>query len=255
MCRRELRANNSGQLLIVGALAIAILISVTTVYVYELGNETNSVDVRSINNFILAIKQSTRNTMISSLANVSNGGERIVLTANLDKLSEIVRNLHQFGISQLNFGVLNDSVYDSGIWLSWNTNNLGVSSACANFTLKVYGIGVNVSLDYAFNITTSIVVNGYYIKLANEEKMVNLTCRVYNEGEYALVKEFNIFYEKFGEWKPVNSLNGLSIINYGNGTYTISFTADTPSEKVQVLVNTYDLRDIFVQANTTCSEV
>jgi hypothetical protein len=252
--KRKRQANNSGQLLIVAALAIAILISATTIYVYELGNQTSAAESKSLSNFILALKQASRNTMISSLANASNGREKTVLETNLKKLSEVVRSLNNFGLSQLDFTVFNNSVYDSGIRLSWNTSDLGVSSACANLILKIDGMGTNMTAAYAYNITTMITLNGYYTRLSGNEKQMNLTCRIYNEEKGALANELDIFYERFGSWIAVNSSSNLDIIDYGNSTYTISFTADIPSNSVQVSVNAYDLRSIFVQANTTCNE-
>ena len=86
------------------------------------------------------------------------------------------------------------------------------------------------------------------------EKLVTLTCKVYNEREPALAKNITLYYENLGNWIEVNSSNNLSIEDYGNGTYLISFTAEIPSEDVQVSAHAYDLRDIFVRANTTCYE-
>jgi hypothetical protein len=253
--RRKFRKNSSGQLLIVAALAIAIIISSTTIYVYELSKETNSTYASSVNNFILALKQSTRNTMIGSLVNISNGGEKTVLTANLNALSQVFRSLNYFEICQLDFGVLNGSNYDSGVWLSWDTSDLGVSSAYADFTLKVYSTTANVTTSYAVNITTTFTINGNYTELVGNEKLVNLTCKMYNEGEPALAKNISLFYEKLGSWIPADSSNNLSINDYGNGTYAISFIVDVPLEQVLVSAHVYDLRDVFVRANTTCSQV
>jgi hypothetical protein len=252
--RRNFRANSSGQLLIVAALAIAILISSTAIYVYELGNEVNSEDVSSISNFVLALKQSTRNAMISSLANVSNGGEKNVLATNLDRLSQVFRSVNNLGFCQLAFTPLNDSNYDSGTWLSWNISDIGVSSVYANCTLEVYGMAMNVTLNYAVNVTSTITINGYYTRLSGDEKLMNLTCNVYNEGKPALAKNMTFFYERLGSWLPVDLSDNLSITDYGNGTYRISFTVTTPSNTVQVSAHVYDVRDIFVQANTTCYE-
>jgi hypothetical protein len=249
---KKLKANSSGQLLIIAALAIAVLISATTIYVYELGEETSSTDTESIGDFVLALKQSVRNAMISSLANASEGGEKAVLAANLDKLSQVIRGIRQFGICQLDYTVLNDSTYDSGVWLSWNASGLGVSSAYANFTLKVNGMGTNLTEGYTLNITTSVTISGYYTELVGSEKMVNLTCRVYNGGENALARNMSLSYENLGSWIPIDSSNNLSILDYGNGTYAISFTVRTSSDRVQVSVGVYDARGIFVRANTTC---
>jgi hypothetical protein len=251
-CRKKVKSNNSGQLLIIAALAIAILISATTVYVYELGKETNSTDAESISDFVLALKQSIRNTMTSSLANISKGGEKAVLAANLDKLAQVIRSLHQFGICQLDYTVLNDAKYDSGVWLSWNASDLGVSSAYANFTLKINGMGTNLTVDYTLNITTSVTISGYCTQLTGSEKMVNLTCRVYDDGENALARNISLSYENLGSWIPINSSNNLSIMDYGNGTYSISFTVNAPTDSVQVSVDVYDSHGVFVRANVTC---
>jgi hypothetical protein len=252
--QRKLRANSSGQLLIVAALAIAILISSTTIYVYELNVETNYADYSPISNFVFALKQSTKNAVISSLANVSNGGEKNIFVANLNRLSQVFRSLNNLGICQLTFSALNDSNYDSGIWLSWDISNMGVSSAYADFTLEAYGMAMNTTLNYAVNVTSAITVNGYYTDLGLNEKLVNLTCNIYNEGKPALAKNMTFFYEELGSWMPVGSSNNCSITDYGNGTYNISFIVETASSDVQVSTHLYDSRHIFVQANTTCYE-
>jgi len=251
---RKFKANSSGQLLIVAALAIAILISSTTFYVYELSKKTNSADAPSISDLVLALKQSTINAMISSIANVSNGGGKTMLTTNLNGLSQVLRSLYNIGICHLAFTPLNDSNYDSGVWLSWNTSGMGVSSVHANFTLNVYGVTTKVSASYAINVTTAIAINGSYTTLEGGEKLVNLTFNMYNEGEPALAKNMTLLYENLGNWTLVDASNNLCIVDYGNGTCLISFEVNIPSDFVQVSVHVHDLRDIFVQANTTCYE-
>ena len=251
---RKFRANRSGQLFIIAALAIAILISSTTLYVYQLANETSIVEDSQIVDLILLLKENTRNAVMSSLANISNGGEKPVLTSNLNELSDVFRTLHRFGIYQLDFSVLNDSTYDSGTWLSWDQDGTGVSSAYANFTLRVTSMTTNVTTSYAVNVTTSVTMSGYYINLLGGEKLMNLTCKVYNEGEPALAKNISLFYEQLGSWMPVDSSNNLSITDYGNGTYTVSFTAINLSIPVHISAHVYDLRQIFVRANATCDQ-
>jgi hypothetical protein len=250
---KKFRRNSSGQLLIVASLAIAVLISSTIVYVYEISKEKSSNFTPSLNDFVLASKQTVRNAVISALANASNNGQKTVLTANLNRLSQAFRSLTHFGICNLAFTVFNDSNYDSGIWLSWDIADTGFSSAYANFTFEVYG-SANITMNYAINITTSATLNGYYTRIGEEEKMLNLTCRVYNEGEPALAKDISLFYEEAGAWIPVDSSNNLSITDFGNGTYTITFSAITSSNSVPVSAHIHDLRNILVIANTTCPE-
>jgi hypothetical protein len=247
------RANTSGQLLIVAALAIAILISSTTIYVYELSGERQSAEDLFMSNFILAVKQGSRNAIISALANVSNGGEKTVLAENLESLSKAYMSLGQRGIWRLSYTVLNDSHYDRGVWLSWENGGLGVSNACANFTLTVYDLTSNITMSYAVNITTTITINGYYTSNGTE-KTINLSCRVFNEGKPALPKNLTVFYENLGVWVSLNASNNLSIYDYGNGTYALSFNVSLPSEIVQVSVHVQDMRGILVQTSIPCRE-
>ena len=251
---RSYRTNSSGQLLILAALAVAILIASTTVYVYELGKQSTSAGEEPMDNFVLSVKQNTRNAVIASLANVSNGGEKTALTSNLDVLSQIFANLSRFRTCALSYALLNDSTYDSGLWFSWNSIGIGVSGANADFTLSVYSMATTIDVNYTVNITSAITIDGYYTRLLGDEKLVNMTCRIYNEGEPSLAKNISLFYQDLGNWTPINSSNDLSVKDYGNGTYAMSFTIDTPSNEVQISTHVYDLREIFVQANTTCYE-
>jgi len=248
----EFRKNSSGQLLIVAALAIAVLISSTTIYVYELSKEAGNTDAQSISDYVLALKQATRNTMTGALANISSGGERTALTTNLDKLSEVIRSLNCLGTCYVDFTALNDSTYELGTWISWGTNDVGFSSAYANFTLNFYGFAETVTADYSINVTTTVSINGSYVPLEGETKNVNITCKIYNEDEPALAKSMTLFYENFGNWTQVDASSNLNILDLGNGTYLISFNVTTSSEQVKVSAHVYDLRNILVIANTTC---
>lgn len=251
---RKFTSNNSGQLLIVAALAIAVLVSSTTIYVYELSRETISSDRRPLEDFVLSLKQNTRNVMISSLANVSNGGPSSVLSANLNSFSQLIAGLHQFGTMTLDFALLNDSMYNSGIRLSWGTSGTGVYSAYTNFTLQVHGLDEDIATAFAVNVTTTITLDGSYITLASGQKQVDLTCRLYGEGKPSLAESMAFFCEDSGNWTQVDASNGLSIIDQGNGTYFVSFTVNVLSDTLQVSIHAYDSRNIFVATNATCSE-
>ncbi|MEM4700552.1 MAG: hypothetical protein QXZ51_00205 [Candidatus Bathyarchaeia archaeon] len=252
---RLMRAKSSGQLLIVAAIAIAIIISTTTAYVNEVSKEKPSVQQSfSVADFVSSIKQGSRNAMISALANASIGGEKTVLASNLNSLSQVYRSLNAYGLYYLSYTVLNDPPYADGFWLSWeDTNGLGVSSAYANFTLKFYGLTEKTTLNYAINITTTIRLEGYYT-LNGSEKVVNLTCQIFNDGKPALAKNVTVYYAQKGSWLLANSSNNLSITDYGNGIYAISFTVDTDSDTVQVSTHVYDLRGVFVKTNLTCDQ-
>lgn len=246
--------DRSGQLLIVSALAIALLISSTTAYVYELSKDVNDSESSSTNNLLLALKQDITNAMISSIANVSNGGDKTVLRANLNTLSQAFRNLRSSGTCQLDFVVLNDSSYDSGTRLLWDTNGLGISSAFASFTFRIYNLAAVATANCDVNVTTSVMASGFFVAI-DSEKLINLTCRVYNEGKPALADRMELFYEDSGAWVPVSASNGLSQVNYGDGTYNLSFLTEVISDPVRVLVRVYDLRGIHVQTTVICTGV
>jgi hypothetical protein len=236
----------------VAALAIALVISSTTVYVYELSRETSGTDTSQISNsLLLALKQGTINAMMSALANVSNGGDKTVLTNNLNALSRVFEGLNS-GIYRLGFTLRNDTHYDSGLWLSWNTSGMGVSSAYANFTLTAQSEEAETTMSYVMNATTAILVDGSYSVQMNGEKLVSLTCRLSNEGETALAKNLTVYHEEAGSWTRANVSSNLSIVDYGNGTYIVSFIVHDLSSTVNVSVHAVDSRDVFVRANTIC---
>lgn len=247
------RAKSSGQLLIVAALAIALLVAATTAYVYELTGEKQDTKEGSLSDLVLTIKQNIRNAVISALANTSNGGDEKALAKNMEILSNAYLSLYQHEVCQLSYMLLNDSNYENGVWLLQGTDGLGVSSAYTSFTLKVFGLTSNITLKGVVNITTALTISGYYT--ANEaEKTVNLTLQVFNEGEPAKAEKIALYYENLGVWLPVNASNNLSIKDYGNGTYTASFTVATASDPPQISIHIHDLRNILVMANATCHQ-
>jgi hypothetical protein len=242
---RNFGASRSGQLLIVAALAVAIIISSTTLYVYDVSRQTGTANSQSLSELILALKQASRNTLVSSLANTSRGGNEAILNTNLNELQRTSRLINRFGLAELSFTLLNASGYSSGISLAWNTSIVDVSSAYANFTLNVIGLESKVTTQYAINITTSVQVNGSY-SLVGIEKHVNLTCRIYNEDEPALTRSIALFYANLGNWTRVDETNSLAMVNRGDGVYDISFIV--PSTTTEISINCLDLRDILVQS-------
>jgi len=76
--------NNSGQVLLIAALAIALIISSLTLYVYETRQSIISADRSSrLNDFIRNVKIGSRNLIIGSLANISNEETNETLRINL----------------------------------------------------------------------------------------------------------------------------------------------------------------------------
>ncbi|MEM2463398.1 MAG: hypothetical protein QXY07_01790 [Candidatus Bathyarchaeia archaeon] len=245
-------ASRSGQLLIVAALAIAILIASTSIYVYELTTENQNVESGSLVELALAVKAGVRNAVISALANITNGGSKTILMENLDALADAYMRLHPQKPCLIRYTLLNISGYEDGVKLLWS-KGLGVSSAYVLYTLKVLGPTSSITINDAINTTTALVTEGHYTIGGNETiKTVNLTCKLFNEEKPAHAKNLTIHYvDNSGAWAPVNS---SSITDWGNGTYGLRFTIVLVSDVVHVSVHMVDARNILVAANITCSQ-
>ncbi len=105
------------------------------------------------------------------------------------------------------------------------------------------------------NVSTSLVVEGVSRTLQGSLKQINVTCNILNEGTPALAENVTALYEDSGSWLRADEQSNYSFTDYGNGTYLVSFEANIPQENVNVSTQAYDLRDIYVQANATCTNV
>lgn len=231
-----------------GVLIIALLLLSTEIYVYDLGKAIEEEKQNSFSDFILAVKLGSKHVIAGSLANVSQAGTNQTLEINLKKWSSFVGRLYQSGKCILNFTLRETAPYSSGVWISWGTNGVGVSGAYANFTLQLLDRGTDVNLKYAINITTTLLIQGTYREIQGNSKQVNVTCNLLNEGKPALAENLTLYYKNLDDWLIPGPQNNYTIIDYGNGTYFISFVAST----VEVSVHASDQREINVQANVTC---
>jgi hypothetical protein len=255
---RNSRRGNSGQVLIIASLVVALLLLSTAVFVTDTQKNAAVYDSRADPAFS-AYKLGVTHTVISALANISNGGSADVLVADLNQFKSVVDG-HSFdAFVKMDLAPLNMTPYQDGVWISWGSSGRGVSGAYVNLVLDSSGTSANYYSEYAVNVTSEIDVNGYYTLLTGSLKQVNVTCNVLNEGKPALAQNFTVYYEQDGslsteEWVQVAS---PSITDYGNGTYEMSFTANTtnPDDPMLVSVYSHDLRYILIRANATCIQV
>jgi hypothetical protein len=242
--------------LIIASLVVTLLLLSTALYVSEIEKNAAVYEARADPAFS-AYQLGVTHTVISALANVSNGGSTDVLMADLNQFESVV-NRHSFSaIVTMDASPLNTTPYQDGVWISWDSSGRGISSACVNLALSASGTTSTYYSTYAVNVTSEVDVNGHYTPLTGSQKQVNLTCSVLNEGKPALAQNFTVYYEQDGslspeEWVQVASPN---IKDYGNGTYAISFTAETtnPEDPMLISVHSLDLRCILTQANATCA--
>jgi len=247
------RKQSSGQVILIAVLAMALILLSTQIYVFEVRMSTVHLDSNSLNDYFFAIKLGSRNVVIGSIANVSEGGSNTVLMANLDKLVALVNRQNQFGRSTLNYTVEETAPYSSGVWLFWGTDGFGVSSAFAQFTFNLSDREVDADFSYFINVTTTLTVKGNYRTMLADEKQVNVTVNLLNEAKPALASQVTLYYRILDRWLAPNASNNYIVTDYGNGTYFASFLANIPSLTVEVSVLVRDQQQILVQTNATCS--
>lgn len=256
MKKRNLKHNSSGQVIIITALLVASLLLSTAIYVFETEKEVPTADTGEENVFP-AYQQSIRNTLISALADITNGSKTSVLTDDLNGLNTAITSDSYQAILQMNYTPLNAvNTYLNGIWISWNASH-GISSAYVSFVFDSSAPSTSSNLAYDVNVTTEAVLSGY-LQLNSNPTQVNLTVNVFNEGKPALAQNFTFSFEEYSgsllteNWVKVDS---PSITDFGNGTYSVSFTTETdPSnDPLPVFMLCQDQRGIVVGANVTCT--
>lgn len=246
---------NSGQILLIAAFIMAFLLLSAGLYVFEVGKTISEVTPNSLNDFVLAVELGSRHVVIGSLANLSNGGSSSVLGLNLQKWSSFIGKQYQFGKSILNYTLEEATRYSSGVWIDWGSNGTGVSSAYANFTHRLLDREVNVNQSYFINITTMLLVESTYQERLGDEKQVNVTLNLSNEGKPGLTKQITVYYRVLDDWLIPDETSNYAILDYGNGTYVASFVANIPSLNPEVSTYVVDQREIHIQANATSTQV
>ncbi len=246
---------NSGQILLIAAFIIASLLVSAQLYILEVGKTSGETESDSLSNFTLSIQSDSRNVVIGSLANVSNGGLSNALELNLGEWSYFIGNQYLYGKNVLDYTLRDTEPYSSGIWLDWSQNGYGVSSAYVNFTHTLSGLEADVDQSYPMNITTTMLIASTNRRLSENTRQVNVTINVQNEAETALAKQITLYYRVSDSWVIPDAANNYVLLDYGNGTYEASFVATFPTESVEVSAHIVDCRDIYVQANSTSTEI
>lgn len=229
---------NSGQVLIIIALIVTLLLLSTSLFVVESLRDELVYQQGSSQTFSF-YEQGIKHTVISALANASSGGDSTILFEDLNRFETVAANHSYNSILQMATTPINSTPYQNGIWIDWSSNGKGVTSACVNYSLDSSETSSTYNSENLINVTTGIELNGFYRIIAGSTKQVNLTCSVSNEGNPALAKNFTVYYERDGsllteEWRQVSSPN---ITDFGNGTYSMSFTISTLTPTDSVLIS------------------
>lgn len=227
-----------------------MILLATALYVVNL--QKNMLEYNSNSNLDLPFyKQGLRHTMISALANISNGGDIDVLATDLDEFNNFTTE-HSYSASlDKEYNLLDTGYYQNGIWISQNSSGQGIAGAFATYSINASTtIGI-YNAQFDVNVTSMIGVSGYYSRLGGSEKQATLTCRIYNEGKAALAESFIISYEDDGNLEPENWIlvDASEVVDLGDGSYTITFNVFTEkrADTLLVFVSCLDQRGILVQ--------
>ena len=252
MKKRSLRHDNSGQVIIITALLVASLLLSTAIYVIETEKAVPIVGTDE-NNVLTECEQCAKSTLISALANITNGGDTNILASDLSELNSAITSNSYQAILQMDYAPLNEAPFQNGSWISWGTDGQGISSAYVSFVFNSSGSSSSSNLENDVNITSEVDLSGNCVQLNGGLTQVNLSVNVLNEGNPALAQNFTFYFENPTEgWVQVASPN---INDFGNGTYAASFTAETDmiSNPLIVSIICQDQRGIAIGANVTCT--
>jgi hypothetical protein len=248
--RKSNKRKRSGQIIAVSALVIALIMTSTATYIYELSGNVGDVDSYVLNDFVSSIELGSKHAVISALANITNGGQNQTLTTNLNNWRTSVEQQYSLGKLTLNYALRGTSPYSSGLYISWSANGNGVSEAYVTFQLNASGRETEMQRPYAVNVSTRLHVEGVMAQISPSSKQVTIVCRLFNDGQSTLAKNLIFYYRESSQW--IEAVNGLVITNYGNGTYRATFNAETTATSLDVSVRVFDLRNILAQTNATC---
>lgn len=240
-------------MLIVTSLVVILLLLSTIVCVSEV--EKNSpIFYADSNKDLVAIKQAAANTIISAIANISNGGNPTIISNNLNRLKSVISDNSYNSLINFNFTISNTSPYTDGVLISWNSDGEGISSISVDFSMNTSGISSNYYTEYSITKATLIKIEGFNI-VKGTDRTVTVTSTLFNEGMPALSKNFLVYYQQKNPtiWVEAPSSN---TIDYGNGTYTTSFIIQKQLTENSLPVSIYcqDTRGVVVMANTTCPQ-
>jgi hypothetical protein len=253
MGHRSFRQDCRGQVIVVTALLVAVILLATAMYVIDVQKNTPSVQ-KDDGVLIDSYETSVRSTLVSALANFSSGGDRVVLDSDLVQLRDVILAHSYEAQLSITYNLLNSNGYSDGLRVSWGSNGEGISSAYTTVTCSSTSSSGSSDVTYVVNVTDRIHLNGDYVQFNDTTKLVNLTVHLYSETGSALANSLVFSYRTASDWVTIES---PSITSNGDGTYTVTFNAQTEliGESLDVSIVCLDTRCISVGASLAINRV
>jgi len=196
-------------------------------------------------------RNSVKSTLISALANVSGGGDESTLVSDLATLRSVILAHSYESHLLLDFIVLDSDGYSGGLQIVRGDNGIGISGAYVTVTCRSKNPLGSSEVSYTVNVTSVMHVTGYYTQLNDTHKEVTLAINLLSESGSILADCLTVAYQSSTGSIIVDS---PSVINFGNGTYTVAFSAlsSQTDESIEVSVDCLDTRGITVGTTLTC---
>ena len=252
------RKKNSGQILIITSLTVVMILMATVIYIQDTIKKTPIYESES-NELFSAFRVGATHTMISALANFTEGGAQSAFTENLSKYKSALLDLSSNSIIYFDYTLNEISPYSGGVYMSWGVGGRGISSCSASFALNYSSNYARYYSEFGVDLTTEINTVGEYYLADEHTKNVTVTFILLNEKMPTLASNFTVNYKTSATFSPGKWITpeSQSIRDFGNGTQTVTFLVESQTQSDPLLVSVFirDSRGISVMANTTCVQV
>jgi hypothetical protein len=250
MMNPSFRNNSKGQVIVITALLIGLLMFSTFVYVTEVIKKAPAIETNQ-NELFPQYQQNLKNTLISALANITSDNNTQVLNQDIDKLNQIFSSHFYGSLIQINYTLANTAPYQDGLWISSGQENH--TTVGAQVSYQLFSVGKSETSTVVGNVVVAseVYLYGNSSQIDQATKQGNLTLQVFNEGVSALVSNFSCYYQDGAQWVRIEN---FSSTDFGTGTYEIVFSVQLsqPSDPLTVAIYVLDQRGISLRVQATC---
>jgi len=250
MIKRSIRNDNKGQVIVITALLIGLLMFSTFVYVTEVIKQAPTIETNQ-NALFPQYQQNLKNTLISALANITSDNNTQVLNQNIEKLNQMFSSHFYESLLQINYILTDAAPYQDGLWISSGQENH--TAVGAQMSYQLFSVGRSETSTVVGNVAviSEVYLSGNSSQIDQTTKQGNLTLQVFNEGLPALASNFSYYYQDGAQWVRIEN---FSSTDFGTGTYEIVFSVQLsqPSDPLTVAIYVLDQRGINMRVQATC---
>ncbi len=117
------------------------------------------------------------------------------------------------------------------------------------------GLSTAVSLlfiIFSLTIVSTIAYSYALNRMSNRKARAQIN--VYNDATPAMAGNITIQYFNLVSWEDASLRPDFFLTNYGNGTYLYAFTITQSGSDVDIRIQVYDLKGVYVEAEETFYE-